>query len=334
MISETWVRWLRKLGLVNLASKDNEGHNTPCPTLPAEAPMHLGPTGRLILGVLLLGIGLLLPYLLIAVWPNQLDSSQTEPAWSPKLEVLWFQPWEISDDARLLLIVILAGALGSYIHTATSFADFVGNRRMVASWTWWYILRSPIGIALAVLFYFLARGGLLSTGTSAMEVNPYGIAAIAGLAGMFSKQATDKLREVFDALFKTAKGDEREDRLVTEQPKTPPESGPSAPPAAGTPEPSELPAATAMIRAGSASDRSTTLPPTPDTNEAPRPAPPGDEATTRPTNLESSRRKATRPSPRSSRAIPQPSRRPQPTQSPRQPTPSRPKAKRKAKRRR
>ena len=332
MNSETWFRWLRKLGLVNHPSQDNDGHDTPCPTLPAEAPMHLGPTGRLILGLVLLGIGLLLPYLLVAVWPNQLDSGEANPGWSSKIKVLGFQPGEISDDARLLLIVILAGALGSYIHTATSFADFVGNRRMVASWTWWYILRAPIGIALAVLFYFLVRGGLLSAGTGAVKVNLYGIAAIAGLAGMFSKQATDKLREVFDALFKTVEGAKREDGLATEQPKTPPDSRPSEPTPVGRPEPSEPPTSTALLQSGSASDRSTTPPPTRDTDEAPRPAPPDDEAPTKPTNPRSSSRKATRPSPRSSRATPQPSRRPQPTEPPRRPTPSRPKAKRKAKR--
>jgi hypothetical protein len=47
------------------------------------------------------------------------------------------------------------------------------------------------------------RGGLLAAQASADAVNPYGVAALAGLVGMFSKQATDKLREVFDTLFRT-----------------------------------------------------------------------------------------------------------------------------------
>jgi hypothetical protein len=37
-------------------------------------------------------------------------------------------------------------------------------------------------------------------------VNPYGVAALSGLAGLFSKQATDKLREVFETLFRVARG--------------------------------------------------------------------------------------------------------------------------------
>jgi hypothetical protein len=58
---------------------------------------------------------------------------------------------------------------------------------------------------------------LLSTGADASQVNLFGLVAVAGLAGMFSKQAIDKLREVFDNLFRTATGTgdvERSGKLV------------------------------------------------------------------------------------------------------------------------
>lgn len=64
-------------------------------------------------------------------------------------------------------------------------------------------LRPFIGSALALLVYFAARGGLISGNAGAKDLSPYGIGALAALAGMFSKQATDKLREVFENLFKT-----------------------------------------------------------------------------------------------------------------------------------
>ena len=38
-------------------------------------------------------------------------------------------------------------------------------------------------------------------------MNLYGLTAISGLVGMFSKQATTKLSEVFTTLFKTDKDD-------------------------------------------------------------------------------------------------------------------------------
>ena len=121
--------------------------------------------------------------------------------------------FEVSGEARLILLVMVTGALGSYIHAATSFADFTGNRRIYTSWIWWYTLRPFIGVALALIFYFVIRGGLLSAGAGAEDVSPFGISAVAGLVGMLSKQATDKLREVFDNLFRLEKVDERIDKL-------------------------------------------------------------------------------------------------------------------------
>ena len=59
--------------------------------------------------------------------------------------------------------------------------------------------------ALALITYFAVRGGFFSAGTgSTTSVNDFGIAAMAGLVGMFTKQATAKLDEVFSTLFRTA----------------------------------------------------------------------------------------------------------------------------------
>lgn len=110
-------------------------------------------------------------------------------------------------DERLLLLVIVAGILGAFVHGATSLADYLGNNRFNRSWTWFYLLRPAIGMALALVFYFVIRGGFLSTTGGGEDINPYGIAALAGLVGMFSKQATDKLSEVFGTLFRAAPGE-------------------------------------------------------------------------------------------------------------------------------
>lgn len=102
------------------------------------------------------------------------------------------------------------------MHGSTSLADYIGNDRFSRSWTWFYLLRPVIGMALALVFYFVIRGGFLTTSGGAKDINPYGIAALAGMVGMFSKQATDKLGEVFGTLFRSAAGqgdDQREDPL-------------------------------------------------------------------------------------------------------------------------
>jgi hypothetical protein len=160
---------------------------------------------QVVLAILLLG-------LLFAIWPERPAKD------APWIRLVQIGEWkrEIGDDARLILIVLCAGALGSYVHAATSFASYVGNQRLVLSWAWWYVLRPFIGMALALIFYFVVRGGLLSTGAAASDISVFGVAAVAGLVGMFSKQATDKLRELFDNLFRTEQGqgdDARADKL-------------------------------------------------------------------------------------------------------------------------
>ena len=157
--------------------------------------------------------------LLFALWPER---PAKDAPWIRQLQI---GDWkrEIGDDARLILIVLCAGALGSYVHAATSFASYVGNRRLMLSWAWWYVLRPFIGMALALIFYFVVRGGLMSTGAAASDMSVFGVAAVAGLVGMFSKQATDKLRELFDNLFRTEQGqgdDARADKLGANLPVT------------------------------------------------------------------------------------------------------------------
>jgi hypothetical protein len=111
------------------------------------------------------------------------------------------------------------GALGAFLHMATSFTDFLGNQQLAYSWIPWYIIRPFIGSSLAIIFYLLIRGGLITAqassgaASSVPPLNPYGIMAVACLAGLFSKQAIDKLREVFETLFKIEKPTPREDPL-------------------------------------------------------------------------------------------------------------------------
>ena len=120
--------------------------------------------------------------------------------------------WQIPSrtESGLILLALLAGTLGSFLHAGHSLASYIGNKQFHSTWLWWYVLRPPMGAVLGVLFYFVVRAGLAST---PQAVSPYGVVAMAGLAGWFSKQATDKLAEIFDSVFKTEKKPERRDEL-------------------------------------------------------------------------------------------------------------------------
>jgi hypothetical protein len=167
-------------------------------------------------GAYLIVLNLALLYILLKIWPETIpvkpdDENVVALLWGGRLA------FRLLPEIRYLLIVAVAGALGSYIHLATSFADYVGNRQLFRSWEWWYLLRPFIGMALALVVYFMVRGGLITGNSGAGNLSPYGIAAIAGLAGMFSKQATDKIKEVFEFLFQVQNPPERADKLADGQ---------------------------------------------------------------------------------------------------------------------
>jgi hypothetical protein len=181
-----------------------------------EQSRHLPPVWSAVLGVYLVVLAVVLAVMLIELWPV-IDSVQT-PDSTPRTTVsfLWGAlDVSLSPNTSYILLVIIVSALGSYVHATTSFVTYVGNRDLRTSWVWWYLLRTFIGVALALLFYFALRGGFFAQDATATDVNPYGIAALAGLTGLFSKQATDKLKEIFDTLFRTERGgdEERADKI-------------------------------------------------------------------------------------------------------------------------
>jgi hypothetical protein len=109
--------------------------------------------------------------------------------------------FEIWDEVRLLLIVILAGTLGSLVHTVRSVYWYIGNRTLKWSWLAKYILQPFAGSALAVIFYVVVRGGFFSPQTTFENTSPFGFAALAALVGLFSEQAVLKLKRVAETVL-------------------------------------------------------------------------------------------------------------------------------------
>jgi hypothetical protein len=111
--------------------------------------------------------------------------------------------WKMSDEERLLILVMTAGALGSLVHALRSAYWYVGNRNLVRSWIPKYLLQPFCGAILAVLFYFIVRGGFFSPRSSSMHTSQYGFCALACLVGLFSEQAVLKLKQVAETVFMT-----------------------------------------------------------------------------------------------------------------------------------
>ncbi|GAA2749657.1 MULTISPECIES: hypothetical protein [Kitasatospora] len=155
------------------------------------------------LGLALVAEALVSLSVLVSLWGPLTELTAQQGPRTADWWMLGLGPFRVNANTALLIVVVAASGLGSFVHAATSFASYAGKRSLVRSWVPWYLLRAGIGAALAVLVYFLLRGGLFANGTDGNATNPYGFAGIAGLCGLFSKQATDKLREVFDTILST-----------------------------------------------------------------------------------------------------------------------------------
>src|SRR5690606_25076617 len=110
-------------------------------------------------------------------------------------------------------IAMIAGALGAFVHIATSFASYAGNRSLTSSWVWWFLLRPPGGAALALMACFVVRSGPLLAGGRGTSTPPFCIAARSGIVGCTAKQIVDRLRTVSDSAFNTDPATARIDKL-------------------------------------------------------------------------------------------------------------------------
>jgi hypothetical protein len=171
---------------------------------------------RWLLAAYLAGAALLLLYIFGKFWPNEISTG----AWAAEPREFLFGRFEVptSVEGRMLVLVLCAGALGAMVHAVQSFVDFHGNQRLARSWLPWYLLRPFVGALMALVFYLLLRGGLVtgalqeSGGQTAVSV--VGLTGAGALVGMFSDLASLKLKEIFTTIFATALKTKRADPLM------------------------------------------------------------------------------------------------------------------------
>lgn len=158
----------------------------------------VGLLGVVLITAYLILLSIFLLYGLVQFWP--LATQGGDASLSSSVTFL-FWVFSISDEVRLLLIVALAGALGGLVHALRSLYWYVGHRELVLSWLLMFILLPFVGTTLALVFYFVVRGGFFSPQATIQQTSPFGFAALAGLVGLFSEQAVLKLKEVAEIVL-------------------------------------------------------------------------------------------------------------------------------------
>ena len=192
--------------------------------------------GIVAIGVYLVALAYVLVYGLVKFWPSAAPGRAPAPASSPaagpgatnpppasppgtagvnpsqaqplgpsfEIVVVWGRQVPVRPESRLFLVVAVAGALGGLLHSVRSFYWYVGNRNLKWSWVPQYVLLPWVGAILGLVLYFVLRGGLLAGEATVGDTNPFGFAAFASMAGLFSEQAVEKLRHLFEGLLKEA----------------------------------------------------------------------------------------------------------------------------------
>jgi hypothetical protein len=108
----------------------------------------------------------------------------------------------ISKDQALLILVAIAGGLGSLVYCLRSATWYLGNREFKSSWACWYFAQPLIGAALGAMVYLVFRAGFINP-SSTEAVNPFGFLAIAGIVGLYTEQALTQLKLVAETVLKS-----------------------------------------------------------------------------------------------------------------------------------
>jgi hypothetical protein len=99
---------------------------------------------------------------------------------------------------------MIMGALGACLHGITSLTYHHGLSDFEEKWTLWYFYRPFVGGVLALIFYLIISGGLM-TPVKGNNKKFFVILGLSGLFGLFSKQALNKLSLIFDTIFASDK---------------------------------------------------------------------------------------------------------------------------------
>lgn len=168
-----------------------------------------------VLALYLVLLGIILFWGLFSFFPCEIAS---DPATSTCSDSVSFMLWKfpVTSEMRMIVLVTIAGALGSLVHGFRSLFWYVGNRAFVRSWILMYFLLPFIGSSLSLIFYFVLRGGLFSPTASVDATSPFGFIGMAGLVGMFSNRAALKLQEIAESIFSTNESTKGKDNVDKE----------------------------------------------------------------------------------------------------------------------
>jgi hypothetical protein len=168
---------------------------------PVEVPeRRMSDTQRAVIGTSLVLATVLLMLHLIAIWPAVVEATVAKPKTMTTPLLFGLTHATFSPDVVLIAMVLIVGALGAFVAATRRFLTYAVHDQLTKRDEWSYLMRPLQGAVLALIVYFTLRGGYLGQDGRA-PLNPYGIATLAGLVGLFTRHAVEKLTAIFDTMF-------------------------------------------------------------------------------------------------------------------------------------
>jgi len=192
---------------------------------PIDTGVGKGPTSSVVIAasaLFFLALSGLLLYALWQFWPPSPTAPGEAPPASGSFN-FFGAGLSLSREKNFLLIVAIGGALGAMAYILRSFFRYVGDRALTNSWLLLYYLSPMVGAILGTLIYIVLRAGLI-TSTGIGQTDPFGFVAVSALVGLFSAQAAEKLKQIFEAIFVPSPSAHESTVAVTEGQRPPREA--------------------------------------------------------------------------------------------------------------
>lgn len=136
-------------------------------------------------------------------WDRPAPAAVVAPAAGGAVPAVAVPPAPPAGYDPLVVLTLLAGVVGGALHGLASMSFHAGRGAMYRSWWMFYVSRPFVGGGLAAVVYLVLRSGL-----AGFQVQPpagfHTLLAWGALAGLFSTPAMRKLRDVFDAVFRSS----------------------------------------------------------------------------------------------------------------------------------
>lgn len=168
-------------------------------------PRYVTTLGTYLLGLCLLLLSAFILYSLYSFWPVTSAFSEEKSYYrlSGTSTPVSFLFWKflVSNEVCLTIVMLLSGALGGLVQSIMNFIRTLNRRVMTYGRLVWYLFLPLPAAVLGWMFYLSIRGGVLSPDWGIGAVNPFGLAAVSALAGLFTPTALERLRWISEGLL-------------------------------------------------------------------------------------------------------------------------------------